>query len=67
VKENTKPKDQHWSLYKKQSKNLYYKLRSANATLKVVKDLHADKHGVCQECNDAFPCTTVKLIRIEMP
>ena len=61
MKDNTKPKDQHWSLYKKQAKNLAIKLKAADTRLDRIKAIHFEQSGICKQCQDAYPCTTRKL------
>jgi hypothetical protein len=58
MKENTKPKDQHYSQYKKQSKVLYQKLIAAMMRLERIKAIHFEQHGICKQCQEVYPCTT---------
>jgi hypothetical protein len=61
MKENTKPKDQHWTLYKKQARNLVVKLKELDARLDRIKAIHFEQAGICKQCQDVYPCTTRKL------
>jgi len=58
AKKGTKPKDQHWSLYKKQAKNLAIKLRLLDARIDRIKAIHFEQSGICKQCQEVYPCTT---------
>jgi len=61
--EKGKPKDQHWSQYKKRSIYLSTQLDKANKKLETIKDLHKKKMGICIQCTEIYPCETMKIIK----
>lgn len=58
TKDIRKPKDQHWSQYKKQATVLYAKLIAAMMRLERIKAIHFEQSGICKQCKEVYPCTT---------
>jgi hypothetical protein len=61
MKDKRKPKDQHYSLYKKQSEVLYEKLLGSEMRLMRIRAIHFEQSGICKQCEEIYPCTTRKL------
>jgi hypothetical protein len=61
MKDKRKPKDQHYSQYKKQSEVLYEKLFAAMMRLERIKAIHFEQSGICKQCQEVYPCTTRKV------
>lgn len=58
IKNPGKPKDQHWSHYKKQDKIIYSKLITALMRIERIKAIHFEQSGICKQCQKVYPCTT---------
>jgi hypothetical protein len=54
----TKPKDQHYLLYKKKAKSLFAELQLYRIRLEAIKQIHFEKSGICKQCQEPFPCAT---------